>query len=156
MKRFLLVLASAFMLLAGCASAPWDDDGRGHRARPQPEHREYAGVVEGVREVQIDSERTGVAPMVGAVFGGAAGSSVGSGRGAVVGGVVGTVAGAVIGEAAAQHGSQPGLEVTVRLDEGRVIAVTQPAGETFQPGDPVRVISDGRVARVTKAVTGDR
>lgn len=155
MKRLLLALTSAFVLLAGCASAPWDDDGRGRRAQPRPEHKEYAGLVESVREVQVDSERTGVAPMVGAVVGGTAGSSVGRGRGAVAGGVVGTVAGAVIGEAAAQTGTQPGLEVIVRLGDGRVIAVTQPAGETFQPGDPVRVISDGRVARVTKIPSGD-
>jgi outer membrane lipoprotein SlyB len=39
----------------------------------------------------------------------------------------------------------------VRLDGGRVVAVTQPAGETFQPGDRVQVRSDGRTARVTKA-----
>lgn len=63
---------------------------------------------------------------------------------------MGTVAGAVLGEAAAQTGTQPGLEIIVRLDEGRVIAVTQPAGETFQPGDRVRVLSDGRNARVTR------
>lgn len=79
-----------------------------------------------------------------------AGSSVGRGRGSTAGAVVGTVAGAVLGEAAAQTGTQPGLEITVRLDEGRVIAVTQPAGETFQPGDRVRVLSDGRNARVTR------
>jgi len=42
-------------------------------------------------------------------------------------------------------------EITVRLDEGRVIAVSQPAGETFKPGDRVRVLSDGRTARVTRA-----
>ncbi len=146
----MLSLAVATALLTGCASAPWDDDGRDHRAPAPQQNREYAGVVESVRDVEVDSVRTGVAPVAGAVIGGAAGGRVGSGRGAVVGGVVGTVAGAVLGEAAAQTGTQPGHEITVRLDAGRVIAVTQPAGETFQPGDRVRVISDGRVARVVK------
>ena len=155
MKPFVLALTLAALLLAGCANAPWDDDGPERRARPQPEQKEYAGVVEGVRDVEVDSTRTGVAPAVGAVFGGAAGSSVGRGRGSTVGGVVGTVAGAVIGEAAAQTGTQPGLEITVRLDEGRVIAITQPADEAFQPGDRVRVISDGRLARVTKVPPDD-
>lgn len=107
-------------------------------------------MVESVRDVEVDSARTGVGSMTGAVIGGAAGSRVGDGRGAVVGGVVGTVAGAVLGEAAAQAGTQPGFEITIRLDQGRIIAVTQPAGEMFQPGDRVRVVSDGRVARVTR------
>ena len=155
MKRLFLTLTSVVVLLAGCASAPWDDDAGTRRPPQQAEQKEYAGVVEGVRDVEVDSTRTGVDPAVGAVFGGAAGSSVGRGRGSTVGGVVGTVAGAVIGEAAAQTGTQPGLEITVRLDEGRVIAVTQPADEAFQPGDRVRVISDGRLARVTKVPPDD-
>ena len=89
--------------------------------------------------------------MAGAVIGGTVGGSVGSGRGSTVGAVIGTVAGAVAGEAAAQGAPRPGLEITVRLDGGRMIAVTQPAGkESFKPGDRVRVVSDGRSARVTR------
>jgi outer membrane lipoprotein SlyB len=88
--------------------------------------------------------------MAGAVIGGTVGGSVGSGRGATVGAVIGSVAGAVAGEAAAQAGTRPGLEITVRLDAGRVIAVTQPVGkESFKPGERVRVVSDGRTALVT-------
>ncbi len=150
MKRFLLAQSLAMALLAGCASAPWEDDGRDRRAQAQPEQKEYAGVVESVRDVEMDSARTGVGSMAGAVIGGVAGGRVGSGRGAAMGSVVGTVAGAVLGEAATLAGTQPGHEITVRLNEGRVIAVTQPAGEIFQAGDRVRVISDGVRARVTK------
>ena len=151
MKRFPIALALAALLLVGCASAPWDEDGRARRAQQKPEQKEFAGVVESVREVEVDSASTGVGSMTGAVIGGTAGGSVGRGRGAVVGGVVGTVAGAVIGEAAVTAaGMRPGLEITVRLDEGRSVAVTQPAGETFQAGDRVRVISDGRSARVAR------
>lgn len=149
--RSVVSLTIATVLLAGCASSPWDDDGPDRRAQQQPVKQEYAGVVEGVRDVEVDSARTGVGSMTGAIIGGSAGSSVGRGRGAVVGSVVGTVAGAVVGEAAAQQAAtRPGHEITVRLDAGRVIAVTQPAGETFQAGDRVRVISDGRSARVMK------
>jgi outer membrane lipoprotein SlyB len=155
MRKFFPTLVLVTALLSGCASAPWDDDGRG--AAPQPaEKKEYAGVVESVREVEVDGSRSGAGAMAGGVIGGAAGGSVGRGRGAVAGSVIGTVAGAVIGEAAAQSRTQFGVEITVRLDEGRVIAVSQPAGEAFKPGDRVRVVSDGRSARVFKAVTSDQ
>lgn len=57
----------------------------------------------------------------------------------------------MVGEAAAQTGVQQGYEITVKLDNGRVVAVTQPAGkETFAPGNRVRVLSDGHTARVTR------
>jgi len=151
MGRVLLALTLAAWLLAGCASTPSDDDVAARRAQQQAEQKEYPGVVESVREVEMDSERSGVAPMAGAVIGGSVGGSVGSGRGSAVGAVIGTVAGAVAGEAAAQAGTRPGLEITVRLDEGRMIAVTQPAGkDSFQPGDRIRVVTDGRTARVTR------
>jgi outer membrane lipoprotein SlyB len=151
MRTFLFALTLAAWLLAGCASTPSDDDADARRAQQRAERKEYPGVVEGVREIEMDSERSGVAPMAGAVIGGTVGGSVGSGRGSAVGVVVGTVAGAVAGEAAAQSGTRPAVEITVRLDEGRVIAVTQPAGkESFKPGERVRVVSDGRAARVTR------
>lgn len=156
MSRFPITWTLAALLLAGCASSPWDDDGPDRRAQPQPGKKEYAGVVERVRDVELDSTRTGVGSMAGAVIGGSVGSGVGHGRGAVVGSVVGTVAGAVVGEATAQAVTQPGHEITVRLDAGRVIAVTQPAAESFQTGDRVRVISDGRSARVIRAAAGEK
>lgn len=152
MMRFLFALALAAWLLAGCASTPRDDDAGARRApQQQAEQKEYPGVVESVRDVEVDGTVSGVGPMAGAVIGGAVGGSVGSGRGSTVGAVIGTVTGAVAGDAAAQTATRPGLEITVRLDDGRVIAVTQSAGkESFKPGDRVRVVSDGRTARVTR------
>ena len=152
MTRILFASVLAASLLAGCASTPGDDDADARRApQQQAEQKDYPGVVESVREIEMEGERLGVAPMAGAVIGGTVGGSVGSGRGATVGAVIGSVAGAVAGEAAAQAGTRPGLEITVRLDAGRVIAVTQPAGkDSFKPGDRVRIVSDGRTARVTR------
>jgi outer membrane lipoprotein SlyB len=126
MHSFLALMLTAW-LLAGCTSTPGDDDADARRApQQQSEQKEYPGVVESVREIEMESERSGVAPAAGAVVGG------------------------TVGEAAAQSGTRPGLEITVRLDAGRVIAVTQPAGkESFKPGERVRVVSDGRTARVT-------
>ena len=138
----------AAALCAGCASAPWEGDSNASRP-PQAQETVHEGVVESVREVEMDSARTGVGTMAGAVIGGTVGGEIGRGRGSAAGAVVGTVIGAVAGEAAAQTGTQPGLEITVRLDDGRVIAVTQRKdAATFKPGERVRVIADGRTARV--------
>jgi outer membrane lipoprotein SlyB len=44
-----------------------------------------------------------------------------------------------------------GLEITVRLDNGDLRAITQTAtGETFRAGDRVRILSSGGVSRVTR------
>jgi outer membrane lipoprotein SlyB len=45
--------------------------------------------------------------------------------------------------------SKDGLEVTVKLDNGRMIAVTQEADEQFRVGERVRILSGGGATRVT-------
>jgi len=45
--------------------------------------------------------------------------------------------------------SKQGLEITVKLDNGQLIAVTQEADEQFHPGERVRVLSGGGTTRVT-------
>ena len=153
--RAVRVSLLAAVLLAGCAGTPVEPEpeSRATSRAPaaQPEQREYGGIVQAVREVEIEGERSAAGPLAGAVIGGAAGSSVGHGRGSAAGGAVGTVVGAVVGDSLSEGAPRRGVEITVRLDEGRVIAVTQPAGkESFRAGDRVRVVSDGRIARVVK------
>ena len=110
------------------------------------------GVVDSVRQVQIEGTRSGIGPVAGAVVGGIAGSNVGQGKGSAVGAVLGSVAGGVAGQAAEQVGTRKnGLEITVRLDNGSVVAITQEAdATTFVPGDRVRVLSGGGVSRVVR------
>ena len=108
--------------------------------------------VESVRPVQIEGTKSSVGTAAGAVVGGIAGSTVGSGSGkdSSVGAVLGSVAGGVAG-AAIEEGvtRQAGLEITVKFDDGRMIAVTQAADEKFQPGDRVRVLTGGGVTRIS-------
>ena len=138
----------AIALLGACASGVGGGDYSRDDTRREQTVR--LGVVDSVREVKIDGTRSGVGAGAGAVVGGVAGSTVGQGRGATVGAVLGSVAGGVAGQAAEQGATrQTGLEITVKLDGGRLIAVTQAADETFKPGDRVRVLSDGATSRVT-------
>jgi len=135
-------------LLNACASGVGGGDYSRDQARREQTVR--LGVVDSVRDVKIEGTRSGVGPAAGAVVGGVAGSTVGQGRGATVGAVLGSVAGGVAGQAAEQGATrQTGLEITVKLDSGRLIAVTQAADEAFKPGDRVRVLSDGATSRVS-------
>jgi outer membrane lipoprotein SlyB len=110
------------------------------------------GTVESVREVKIEGTKSGIGSTAGAVVGGVAGSDVGGGKGQIVGGVIGAVIGGVAG-AAVEEGTtrQKGVEITVKLDGGRLIAVTQAAEEKeiFQVGERVRILSGGGVTRVS-------
>jgi outer membrane lipoprotein SlyB len=110
------------------------------------------GTVESVREVKIEGTKSGVGTGAGAVVGGVAGSHVGGGKGQIIGGVLGAVVGGVAG-AATEEGAtrQKGVEITLKLDSGRLIAVTQAAepNEVFRVGERVRILSGGGVTRVT-------
>jgi outer membrane lipoprotein SlyB len=91
--------------------------------------------------------------VAGAVVGGAAASQIGGGRGSLITGVLGAVAGGVAGNMAEKGLRRTrGLEITVRLRNGDLIAVTQAyeAGDEFRAGDPVRILSGGGVTRVTR------
>jgi outer membrane lipoprotein SlyB len=108
------------------------------------------GVVESVREVTIEGTKTPIGARAGAGVGGVAGRTVGGGRGSVIGATVGAVLGGVGGAAAEEAVTrQKGLEITVKLDSGRMIAITQAADQAFRVGDRVRVLSGGGVTRVT-------
>jgi outer membrane lipoprotein SlyB len=146
------VVKAAFLLfvllLAACA-----DGGGGYRTEPlPPAEPERSGVVEEVRAVPLGSSRVGsvAGTVVGGTAGASAGRTVGSGRGSQASSVVGAVAGSIAGNMIAQSASNPdGVEITLRLDNGRQLLVVQPADETFKPGERVRVISDQKGTRVT-------
>jgi outer membrane lipoprotein SlyB len=151
MNRILgaLSLAAAATLLAGCPAGLGSRDYSRAQARTVQEVQ--MGVVESVREVLIEGTKTPIGPAAGAVIGGVAGSNVGGGKGSVIGATVGAVLGGVGGAAAEEAlTKQKGLEITVRLDSGRIIAVTQAADESFRPGDRVRILSGGGTTRVTR------
>lgn len=138
----------AALLLAGCAQGL--GGGSYSRDEARREQNVRMGVVESVRQVQIEGTRTIVGPAAGAVVGGIAGSGVGGGRGSDIATVIGAVAGGVAGQAIEQGVTRKtGVEVTVKLDSGALVAIVQEADESFKPGERVRILSDGKTSRVT-------
>ncbi|WP_324780012.1 outer membrane lipoprotein [Thiobacillus sedimenti] len=144
----LALLAGATAVLVGCAGGLGGGDYSRDQTRGVQEVQ--MGVVESVRDVNIEGTKTPIGAGAGAVVGGVAGSTVGGGRGSVVGATVGAVLGGLGGAAAEEATTrQKGVEITVKLDSGRMIAVTQAADETFRVGDRVRVLSGGGTTRVS-------
>ena len=145
-------IAAAFLIatavLGGCASSM--SGGAYSRDQARQTQEVHMGVVESVRQVQIEGTKTPVGTAAGAVVGGVAGSNIGGGKGSTIGTVLGAVAGGLAGSAIEEGVTRkPGLEITVKLDGGRMIAVTQEADESFRPGERVRVLTGGGVTRVT-------
>lgn len=142
MRRMGLAAAVlAAMVATGCASSKSGSAYTRDEARQEMSVR--MGVVEGVRGVTIEGTKTPIGAGAGTVVGGIAGSGVGGGRGAAVGAVVGAVAGGLAG-AAIEEGvtKRNGVEVTVKLDNGQLVAVVQEDdGTQLRPGDRVRVLS---------------
>jgi outer membrane lipoprotein SlyB len=144
----LLIVASATVLLTGCPAGLGSKDYSREQARTA--QKVEMGVVESVRLVKIEGTKSNVGTVAGAAVGGVAGSTVGSGKGSWVGAGVGAVLGGLGGAAAEEAVTrQDGVEITVKLDSGQVIAITQAADEEFRVGDRVRLLSGGGTTRVT-------
>jgi len=151
LKRTAVVVMSALAVaLAGCASGL--GGGTYERGEARRAMTVQYGSVEAVRMVQLEGTKTPVGTIAGAAVGGIAGSGVGGGRGQGIATVLGAVAGGMAGSAIEEGVTrQRGVEVTVRLDTGQVLAVVQgDEGEAFRPGDRVRVLRDGGTTRVTR------
>jgi outer membrane lipoprotein SlyB len=142
--RLLILLCLSFFL-AACASSNSGSVYSRDEARKTQTVR--MGVVESVRQVRIEGTKSPVGTIAGGAVGGIAGSSVGGGRvAAVIGAVVGGLAGSAAEEALTR---KDGLEITVKLDNGTLLAVVQEADVAFNPGERVRLVESGGVTRVT-------
>ncbi|MFJ5446073.1 glycine zipper 2TM domain-containing protein [Methylobacillus methanolivorans] len=144
----LLVAAGILLTLSGCMSSNSGDVYSRDEARKTQTVR--LGVVESVRNVKLEGTKTPIGGGAGAVVGGIAGSSVGGGKGQAIATVLGALVGGLAG-AAAEEGitRKDGLEITVKLESGNLIAVVQEADVQFNPGDKVRLVESGGVTRVT-------
>ncbi len=148
MKTGLFILLIFAVLSGGCASS---NSGSAYgRGQARTEQTVRMGVVEHVRDVKIEGTKSGVGTVAGGAVGGVAGSTVGQGKGSVVGAVIGAVIGGVAGSAAEEGVTRkPGIEVTVKLDNGNMLAVVQEADEKFSVGERVRIVTGQGISRVT-------
>jgi outer membrane lipoprotein SlyB len=147
LKQILLLLIAAIVLSA-CASSK---SGAAYsRSQAQQAEEVRMATVESVRDIIIEGTKTPIGAGAGAIIGGVAGGNSSSRNASALGSVIGSVVGGMAG-AAAEEGitRQAGYEITVKFDDGRMIAVAQAADEKFNVGDRVRVLTGGGVTRIS-------
>ena len=149
MKKTQTLIALCMVgLLSACASSKSGDVYTREQTRQAQTVK--MGVVESVRTVKIEGTKSGVGTAAGAVVGGVAGSTMGGGKGKIITSVLGAVAGGVAGSAAEEGIMRTdGVEITVKLDNGSMIAIVQEATEAFHAGDRVRILEGRGTSRVT-------
>ena len=137
--------------LLGCAQ-PGLGGSNYSRSQVRGEQSVRLGTVETVRDVQIDAPREGGGTLIGAALGGIGGSTVGGGNKAnAAGAIAGAVLGGIVGQAVEKsNGERKGVEVTVRLEGGKLVAITQEKDEEFRVGDRVRILSGQGATRVSR------
>lgn len=144
----LLLVAALSVLMAACASSNSGSVYKRDDARKVQTVK--TGVVESVRQVKLEGTKTPIGTVAGGAVGGIAGGSIGSGRGSAVAAVIGAVAGAIAGSAVEEGVTRKdGLEITVKLDGGGLIAIVQEADEAFNPGEKVRIVENSDTSRVS-------
>jgi len=146
---FIVPILGVALVIQGCTTP-----GSAHSystGQAQREQTVRMAVVESVRAVRIDAGESGLGAIGGGALGAVAGSAIGGGRGSLLTGIVGGLAGAVAGNMAeGKMRGGKGVEITVRLDNGDLRAITQAdTGESFQAGQRVRLLTSGGVTRVT-------
>ena len=145
----ILTILTAALALGGCAMPPTmggQDQSSAYNystGQAQQVQQVQLGTVLSVQRVTIHASQgvTGVGSTLGAVAGGFVGSRVGNGNGSAVGAVVGALAGAAGGNMVAGSAyRQPGLQITIRLDNGQILAVTQAADVPIHAGQRVELL----------------
>lgn len=142
-KMKVLVLAVAVagsVTLTGCATS--QSATAYSRSQVQQTQDVQLGTVESVRNVTIEGTKSHIGTGAGAILGGIGGNAIGGGRGKAAATIGGVLLGGLIG-AAIEEGAtrQAGVEIVVRLDNGRTIAVVQKADFVPYPGQRVRVVT---------------
>lgn len=144
----LLAIAALSLLLGACATS--NSGSVYSRDEARKVQTVKMGVVESVRQVQLEGTKSPVGAIAGGVIGGVAGSTVGQGKGSAIMAAIGAVAGGLAGSAAEEGLTRKdALEITVKLENGTLVAIVQEADDKFEPGEKVRLVEIGGKTRVS-------
>ena len=135
------ILFILIFVIGGCVSSRSGRVYSRHQTRTQ--HTVHIGTVEKVEYVDIEGNRTPVGVIAGGALGAVVGNSIGDDSGRTIATVLGAILGGVAGSAVEEKVTgKEGLEITIKLESGKTIAVIQEADMSFHVGERVRVLTD--------------
>lgn len=149
---FTAVVIFLAVSLAGCASAI--GQGGPPLGEESGELSMRHGVITRIESVELEGDhQLGVGTILGAAAGGIIGHQIGGGSGRDVATVLGVIGGGLAGNAIQNRyvDKRPGQHISVRLDNGVSVTVTQPASSGLRIGDRVLIEGAGKDARVVRA-----
>jgi outer membrane lipoprotein SlyB len=135
--------------LAGCVNTPFYSG----TSPAVGEESVRTGRVVRIDPVSLEGEhQLGLGAIIGAAAGGLLGNQIGQGSGRDVATVAGLLAGGLAGREVQNRYAErrPGQHVVVRLGDGVLVAVTQPADPALRVGERVYVQGRGQNARVVR------
>ena len=151
MKNSFLLFTFLFAagLFSGCATNPYGDT-YAISDTQQIQTVSY-GVIIKTEAVSIEGEGSAVGTIAGAAVGGILGSRVGGGSGSQIATIAGGILGGIAGDQAAKGVSKrSGVNLTIKLNDGRTIAIVQEVNPNmrFRVGQRVQLNRQGNKARV--------
>jgi len=149
MHRYIIILLALNILLAGCSSNAPITENRPGTIKKEKVIRVQKGTVTNVKKVTVLGEKTNVGRTMGSTAGSITGAVLGSGYGSLVGSIFGGMIGGAAGSSADRNSQKkPGLEITIQLDAGQKVTVTQLATPDFKTGDKVNLIMQDNQVQV--------
>ncbi|CAA6824803.1 MAG: Unknown protein [uncultured Thiotrichaceae bacterium] len=133
--------------LAGCSTTPETvSENKAGTIKRENVPVTQVGMVTTVKKVTVLGKRSSVGRTAGRAVGSIAGGAIGSGYGSIAGSIFGSMVGGAAGSKADENlQRKPGVEITVRLDNGQLVTVTQLEDKAFQSGQRVKLImKDGK------------
>jgi len=139
-----IIIGINFLVLAGCSTNTPDATSKVGTVKKEQVVTVKRGVVTAVKDVAIQGKSSNAGRTVGSITGSVIGSTVPY-AGSIIGSLIG---GAVGGEAEKAAVKKAGFEITLQLEGGDRVVVTQLADTKFKTGDKVQLIMKNNVARV--------
>ena len=142
MKRFVSTVLFAIFALTLVPQVVHAQRGDVYNSRhAQQAHEVYFGTIVDVRSVKIQGNAGVGGTVAGGALGRAAGRSIGGGSGKRAAKTAGTILGATAGRRVQQNArSAQGVELTVRLEDGKSYSIVQERDNAYRVGDRVRVL----------------
>jgi outer membrane lipoprotein SlyB len=101
-----------------------------------------------IKEVKVAGKGTGIGAVAGGVAGIIVGNQIGSGTGTTIAKIAGAAGGAYVGNKVEQKvRAETHYDISVKLDNGETLTLSQDAQPTLAVGANVRVVDGAVVAR---------